>query len=77
MSCYCNTIVVGEASYFCSIFLGQHDDARMNIAIAISTARMGGSVANYIEVLELHKSKDENGKEVVSGARVKDRITGR
>ncbi|CAC5381754.1 glpA [Mytilus coruscus] len=56
---------------------GQHDDARMNIAIAISTARMGGSVANYIEVLELHKSKDENGKEVVSGARVKDRITGR
>ncbi|VDI49682.1 Hypothetical predicted protein [Mytilus galloprovincialis] len=54
---------------------GQHDDARMNIAIAISTARMGGSVANYIEVLELHKSKDENGKEVVSGARVKDRIT--
>ncbi|CAG2223680.1 glpA [Mytilus edulis] len=55
---------------------GQHDDARMNIAIAISTARMGGSVANYIEVLELHKSKDENGKEVVSGARVKDRITG-
>ncbi|CAC5414641.1 glpA [Mytilus coruscus] len=55
----------------------QHDDARMNIAIAISTARMGGSVANYMEVLELHKSKDENGKEVVSGARVKDRITDR
>lgn len=54
---------------------GQHDDARMNIAIAISTARMGGSVLNYVEVLEVHKTKDENGKEVVSGARVKDRMT--
>ena len=55
---------------------GQHDDARMNLSIAVSTARMGGSVANYIEVLEIHKSTDQNGKEVVSGARVKDRMTG-
>ena len=54
---------------------GQHDDARMNIAIAVSTARMGGSVGNYVEVLDIHKTTDANGKEVVSGARVKDRMT--
>ena len=48
----------------------------MNIAIAVSTARMGGSVANYIEVLDIHKTTDAKGKEVVSGARVKDRMTG-
>jgi glycerol-3-phosphate dehydrogenase len=48
----------------------------MNIAIAVSTARMGGSVGNYVEVLDIHKTTDANGKEVVSGARVKDRMTG-
>nr|XP_022325745.1 glycerol-3-phosphate dehydrogenase, mitochondrial-like isoform X2 [Crassostrea virginica] len=55
---------------------GQHDDARMNIAIAISAARMGGTMTNYTEVVKLHKTKDASGKEVVCGARVKDRQTG-
>ncbi|XP_022325740.2 glycerol-3-phosphate dehydrogenase, mitochondrial-like isoform X1 [Crassostrea virginica] len=55
---------------------GQHDDARMNIAIAISAARMGGTMTNYTEVVKLHKKKDASGKEVVCGARVKDRQTG-
>ncbi|KAJ8321071.1 hypothetical protein KUTeg_002658 [Tegillarca granosa] len=54
---------------------GQHDDARMNIAMAISTARMGGSIGNYLEVMRIHKSKNSEGKEVVCGATIKDRLT--
>lgn len=61
--------------YIC-VLTGQHDDARMNIAIAISAARMGGTMTNYTEVVKLHKTKDASGKEVVCGARVKDRQTG-
>ena len=56
--------------------LGQHDDARMNLSMAISAVRHGGTLVNYTELVELHKSEDENGKEVVSGATIKDRITG-
>lgn len=48
----------------------------MNIAMAISAARMGGTMTNYTEVVKLHKTKDKTGKEVVSGARVLDRQTG-
>ena len=48
----------------------------MNLSIAISAVRMGGSLLNYTELTELHKSKDEAGKEVISGATIKDRITG-
>nr|XP_034302358.1 glycerol-3-phosphate dehydrogenase, mitochondrial isoform X2 [Crassostrea gigas] len=55
---------------------GQHDDARMNISMAISAARMGGTMTNYTEVVKLYKDKDATGKEVVCGARVKDRQTG-
>lgn len=56
---------------------GQHDDARMNLSIAISAIRMGGSLVNYTELIELHKAKDEKGKEVISGAKIRDRITGK
>lgn len=56
---------------------GQHDDARMNLSMAISAVRHGGTLINYTELVELHKSKDENGKEVVCGATIKDRITGK
>ena len=48
----------------------------MNLSMAISAVRHGGTLVNYTELVELHKSKDENGKEVVSGATIKDRITG-
>lgn len=57
--------------------LGQHDDARMCIAIALTAARLGASIANHCEVMELIKHKEESGKETLSGARVKDRLTGR
>lgn len=48
----------------------------MNISMAISAARMGGTMTNYTEVVKLYKDKDVTGKEVVCGARVKDRQTG-
>ncbi|XP_033629601.1 glycerol-3-phosphate dehydrogenase, mitochondrial-like [Asterias rubens] len=56
---------------------GQHNDARMNIAIALTAARMGATIANHTEVLSLIKGNDENGNEVVKGARMRDCITGK
>jgi len=54
---------------------GQHDDARMCIAIALTAVRLGASVANHTEVLELSKQTSD-GKEILCGAKVKDRLTG-
>ncbi|EFX83484.1 hypothetical protein DAPPUDRAFT_187868 [Daphnia pulex] len=56
---------------------GQHNDARMNIAIALTAARLGATVANHVRVVSLTKSKDSEGQEKVSGARVRDEITGK
>ncbi|XP_060562820.1 glycerol-3-phosphate dehydrogenase, mitochondrial-like isoform X4 [Ruditapes philippinarum] len=56
---------------------GQHDDARMNISLAVSTARRGGVTLNYTQVIQLHREKDANGKDVITGARIKDRLTGK
>ncbi|XP_014389560.1 PREDICTED: glycerol-3-phosphate dehydrogenase, mitochondrial isoform X3 [Myotis brandtii] len=56
---------------------GQHNDARMNLAIALTAARYGAATANYMEVLSLLKKTDpQTGKERVSGARCKDILTG-
>ncbi|GBN61745.1 Glycerol-3-phosphate dehydrogenase, mitochondrial [Araneus ventricosus] len=55
----------------------QHNDARMNLAIIITAARLGANVANHVAVTELLKKPDENGKEKVCGARVKDQISGK
>ena len=56
---------------------GQHNDARMNLAIALTAARYGAATANYMEVLSLLKKTDpQTGKECVSGARCKDVLTG-
>ena len=38
---------------------------------------MAGSLVNYTECVELVKEKDEKGKDVVCGAKIKDRITGK
>ncbi|KAK3595397.1 hypothetical protein CHS0354_008830 [Potamilus streckersoni] len=56
---------------------GQHDDARMNLSIAISAARMGATIANYTEVVSLHKTTNDEGKEVICGAKIRDRLTGK
>ncbi|XP_062302374.1 glycerol-3-phosphate dehydrogenase, mitochondrial isoform X1 [Osmerus eperlanus] len=56
---------------------GQHNDARMNLAIALTATRHGAAVANYTEVVRLLKKSDpETGEEKVCGARCRDVITG-
>lgn len=57
--------------------LGQHNDARMNLAIALTAARYGATIANYTEVVHLLKTNDPHtGKEKVCGAHCRDVITG-
>lgn len=50
---------------------GQFNDARMNVALALTAVREGAAVANHLEVVELLK---EGGK--VAGARVRERFSG-
>ncbi|XP_044751370.1 glycerol-3-phosphate dehydrogenase, mitochondrial isoform X1 [Coccinella septempunctata] len=54
---------------------GQQDDARMNLAIALTAIRHGATVSNHVSVTKLLK-KTEGDKEVVCGVSVKDEITG-
>ncbi|TMS11612.1 Glycerol-3-phosphate dehydrogenase, mitochondrial [Larimichthys crocea] len=57
---------------------GQHNDARMNLAIGLTAARYGAAMANYTEVVHLLKTNDpQTGKEKVCGARCRDVITGK
>ncbi|TNM93991.1 hypothetical protein fugu_002167 [Takifugu bimaculatus] len=57
---------------------GQHNDARMNLAIGLTAARYGAAVANYTEVVHLLKSTDpQTGKQKVCGAHCRDVITGK
>ncbi|GAV03351.1 hypothetical protein RvY_13789-2 [Ramazzottius varieornatus] len=62
-------------------FDGQQNDARMCVALALTAARMGANVANYVEVTSLVKEMEGTGpappKEVVKGAVVKDTLTGK
>ncbi|KAJ8282389.1 hypothetical protein COCON_G00049080 [Conger conger] len=56
---------------------GQHNDARMNLSIALTAARYGAAIANYTEVVRLLKKTDpQTGKERVCGAHCRDVITG-
>ena len=50
---------------------GQHNDARMNLAIVLTAIRQGAKCANHVKVDKL--LKDENGK--VKGAHVKDMVS--
>jgi glycerol-3-phosphate dehydrogenase len=50
---------------------GQFDDARMNVAIALTAAREGAMIANHLEVKGLLR---EGGR--VSGAQVSDSLSG-
>ncbi|CAI4225831.1 unnamed protein product [Auanema sp. JU1783] len=51
---------------------GQHNDARMNLAIILTAIRHGAKCANHVKVE--HLIKDENGK--VKGAHVRDSMSG-
>lgn len=55
---------------------GQQDDARMNLAIALTATRHGATVANHVRVTSLLKEKDANGKDILCGAHLKDEISG-
>ncbi|KAJ3584049.1 hypothetical protein NHX12_014545 [Muraenolepis orangiensis] len=56
---------------------GQHNDARMNLAIGLTAVRYGAAMANYTEVVHLLKRTDsETGVEKVCGARCRDVLTG-
>lgn len=62
----------------CPPAAGQHNDARMNLAIALTAARYGAAIANYTEVVHLLKGADpQTGKERVCGAHWRDVITGK
>ncbi|ELR22155.1 Glycerol phosphate dehydrogenase 2, mitochondrial, putative [Acanthamoeba castellanii str. Neff] len=60
---------------------GAHNDSRTNIALALTAATYGATVANHVEVVSLIRAKvtDESGKEkeVVSGAVVRDTLSGK
>ena len=67
------TFLTGDLRFFfCLPFLGQHNDARMNVALAMTAACHGATVANHCEVINL--TKDEEGK--VNGAKMRDNLTG-
>jgi glycerol-3-phosphate dehydrogenase len=54
------------------MWVGQHNDARMNVALATTAACYGATVANHCEVIEL--TKDDKG--MVNGAKLRDNISG-
>ncbi|GFQ90669.1 glycerol-3-phosphate dehydrogenase, mitochondrial [Trichonephila clavata] len=56
---------------------GQHNDARMNLSIIITAARLGANVANHVAVTELLKKDDGSSIEKVCGTKVKDLLTGK
>ena len=68
-------ICISGLSSLIAVFLGQHNDARMNLAITITAARLGANTVNHVKCIDLIKEQ-ENGKEVVRGARLKDVLTG-
>ncbi|KAF9510998.1 hypothetical protein BS47DRAFT_1373210 [Hydnum rufescens UP504] len=55
---------------------GQHNDARMNLSLIMTAVQHGATVANHTEVIQLHKNPGEPAEARLSGARVRDRLTG-
>jgi glycerol-3-phosphate dehydrogenase len=63
-----------ESFQYCAVFYeAGHNDARTNVAIALSAAQHGAHIANYVEVVDL--LRDASSAKVV-GAVVTDRMTG-
>lgn len=57
---------------------GQHNDTRMNVALALTAVHHGAVVANHTEVTQLHKkpSSTPGAPDRICGARVRDCLTG-
>jgi glycerol-3-phosphate dehydrogenase len=64
-----------DIKYSCVFYEGQHDDARTNLAIALTAEREGCDLLNYCEVIEFIKDSKPNSNKVV-GVVVKDKLTG-
>ncbi|KAJ3185929.1 mitochondrial glycerol-3-phosphate dehydrogenase [Gaertneriomyces sp. JEL0708] len=62
---------------------GAHNDARMNVALALTAVAHGAVVANHTEVIKLYKKQRKTllgkfnlGSEEITGVRVRDNLTG-
>lgn len=44
--------------YVAAVIAGQQDDARMNLAVALTASRHGATVVNHVSVLNLLKGLD-------------------
>ncbi|EGD83359.1 glycerol-3-phosphate dehydrogenase [Salpingoeca rosetta] len=56
---------------------GQHDDAAMGLAVALTAAKEGATVLNHAGVVELVKQRvGEDVPDRIIGARVRDELTG-
>ena len=61
---------------YCAVFYeAQHNDARTNIAIALTAAEKGASIANYVEMVDVITDDDDDKK--VIGVKAMDRMTGK
>jgi glycerol-3-phosphate dehydrogenase len=60
---------------YCAVFYeAQHNDARTNLAIAMTAAEKGAAIANYVEMIDT--IKDETTGKVI-GVHALDRMTGK
>jgi len=48
----------------------------MNVGLAVTAAFHGATVANHVEVVSLKKKTTEDGKSTISGATLRDTLTG-
>ncbi|MCO5593776.1 hypothetical protein L7F22_047793 [Adiantum nelumboides] len=55
---------------------GQHNDTRMNIALALTAVHHGAVAANHTSVTALHKKQVPGRPDQICGARLRDELTG-
>ena len=62
---------------YCAVFYeAQHNDARTNIAIAMSAAEKGAVISNYVEMMDVIREDNQNKTGNVVGVQAQDRMTG-
>lgn len=55
---------------------GQHNDSRMNLAIAQTACQWGAHIANHVEVTSLLRQSADGGVARLAGVHVRDMLTG-
>ena len=63
-----------DIKYSAVFYEAQHNDARTNIAIAMSAAEHGADIANYVEMTGVITGDGDDKK--VIGVKAKDRMSG-